>query len=292
MDKNDLQIIQNHVGKITEDDLRYVEYFVSDKLSLYIPSIGQCQYAIMPKHSHPAYSFILNFTSSSPLVKIDIDCDNDSFIFSSMAPGVPHEEERTDSFTRYIAIMIDEDFFMDIYSQYTSKLPKKYDWYYFTVKKDILFFMKSFMAEFEQKSPGYENVLNNLSNLICNYIIRSILNIKSKISNVSNRIEIAKIVEYMHENFGNKLTVENMASFVNMSQSHFTRIFKKEMGKSPVDYLIGIRIDKAKQFLRNTNNSMTDIAYDCGFNSPSHFSSSFSNFTGLNPKDYKSNLTK
>ena len=66
--KQDMESIQSLVGQdITEDNLKYVDVYVSDKLGVFIPSIGFCEYAIKPNHTHPSYSFIILFSNNSSL---------------------------------------------------------------------------------------------------------------------------------------------------------------------------------------------------------------------------------
>lgn len=109
---------------------------------------------------------------------------------------------------------------------------------------------------------------------------------------VGKKLWIEKILEYMHQNFGEKLSVNDLAKLANMSESHFIRIFKKETKVSPMDYLIKLRIDKAKKLLRNNTKLITEIAMECGFNSPSHFSTCFSRQMGITPKEYQNSFLK
>ena len=78
-----------------------------------------------------------------------------------------------------------------------------------------------------------------------------------------------------------------MCSLVNMSESNFNKLFKKQTNFSPIEYLINVRLKKAKKYLRETNYIITDIALKCGFYSASHFSSCFMKQLGITPSDYK-----
>jgi AraC-like DNA-binding protein len=65
------------------------------------------------------------------------------------------------------------------------------------------------------------------------------------------------------------------------------RIFKQETGTTPVDFLIQIRLERAKKLLISSMESITDIAYTCGFNSSSHFATSFLKKFNATPSDFR-----
>ncbi|MEO0708429.1 MAG: helix-turn-helix transcriptional regulator, partial [Cyanobacteria bacterium J06649_5] len=75
---------------------------------------------------------------------------------------------------------------------------------------------------------------------------------------------------------------------LDMSQFHFSRLFKQSLGISPYQYLLQQRVECAKQLLKNTDRLITDIAFTCGFNSHSHLSKQFKQLTGMTPKAYRS----
>ena len=76
---------------------------------------------------------------------------------------------------------------------------------------------------------------------------------------------------------------------LDLSQFHFSRLFKQSLGLSPYQYLIEQRIERAKQLLKETNQSILDIALNCGYNSHSHLSKQFRQVTGMTPKAYRIN---
>ncbi len=275
------------VGDITEDDLKFVDYYVSDNLGMFIPSVGFCQYAIRSRHTHPAYSFILFFSEAQSVVPVQIEMRPERYLVSAMAPGIPHEEDSTGTFTRYIAVMISRDFFETQYAAYSGNAPHQYNWDQFLVPNDIMVPIKRFMAECENRLPGSQRVLEGLAVVITHQFIRSLLKIHASPDFVTERFEIGRVLEYLHQNYGEKLSVNKLAGIANMSESNFTRIFKKETGLAPMEYLIGVRLDKAKMLLRAGTMSITEIALQCGFNSLSHFSSCFTKHVGLAPSDYQ-----
>jgi len=288
INEQDFKIIQSLVGQeITQENLKFVDFYISEKLSIFIPSIGFCEYAIKPNHTHPAYSFTIFFSDEQKIVNSDIDIPNDHYLITCMSPEIPHEEKVSDSFNRYIAVFIDKDFFNFNLSMYMCEEAPYYFWDTFTIHKNILFFINKFMTEYEEKNYGSSNMLNSLSEIITNELIRCTLEMKQPDYSHLKTNDIHSIVHYINQHFSEKITTYSLCKLINMSESNFNKLFKKEVGSSPIDYLINIRLKKARKFLRETNYPITDIALKCGFYSPSHFSSCFVKQFGITPSDYK-----
>lgn len=292
MGDKDLIKMQRLVGNITESNLKYVDSYVSDNMGIFIPSVGFCEYAITPKHRHPSYSFVLFFSDKQTIVPIEIEIPPEHYLAAAMSPELLHEEKETEVFTRYIAIFISEEFYNRQYKIYSDKPPQQYLWTQFSVNEEVMTYIKKYMREYEDKVLGYEKILEGLEVLMTHAIIRSILNIDIKYASLDKKLGIEKVLEYMHQNFGEKLLINDLAKMANMSESHFIRRFKKETKISPMEYLIKLRIDKAKKLLRSSTKIITEIAIQCGFNSSSHFSTCFSKQMGITPKEYQNSYLK
>ncbi len=78
-----------------------------------------------------------------------------------------------------------------------------------------------------------------------------------------------------------------LAAHAGMSEFHFNRLFKRATGVPPSQYQIKLRIDTARQLLRETKKSVITIANDVGYSNPSHFAQLFRKETGLSPTDYR-----
>ena len=108
---NELEKIRNLVGDITEENLRNVDCYVSEHIGIFIPSVGYCDYAITPRHTHPAYSFVIFFSENQPLVKPKIELTENDYLMVAMSPDIPHEEKEEEVFTRYAAILISKEIY-------------------------------------------------------------------------------------------------------------------------------------------------------------------------------------
>lgn len=289
MSDSDFKIVRSLVGSdITKENLRYVDFYISENLSIFIPSIGFCEYAIKPHHCHPSYSFIILFSDDQKLITPTISVPPDHYLVTCISPKIPHEEKISDDFNRYIALFIDKDFFNTILSVYNQKRSPNYLWDTFAIHKNIIFYINNFMSEYENKNYGSTNMLNSLSEIITNEIIRCTLSLDSKyLDNSLEDNSIQYIIDYINQHFSEKITVKFLCSLINMSESNFNKLFKKQTSFSPIEYLINVRLKKAKKYLRETNYIITDIALKCGFYSASHFSSCFMKQLGITPSDYK-----
>src|SRR5258706_4275848 len=101
---------------------------------------------------------------------------------------------------------------------------------------------------------------------------------------VYRRIVEAKL--FIDENFGDKIDLNNIAEESCFSKFHFIRLFRKAYGKTPHRYLMNVRIDHAKQLLRE-NISVTDVCFSVGFDSVSSFSGLFKKATGFTPSKFQ-----
>lgn len=98
---------------------------------------------------------------------------------------------------------------------------------------------------------------------------------------------IAKAKEYIFEHLNERITVESLAKISNMSPTHFSRVFRQQTGFSPYDYVLSSRLNKAKEYLLKTDMSVTQIAYEAGFNSEANFIYCFTNNEGISPGKFR-----
>lgn len=120
-------------------------------------------------------------------------------------------------------------------------------------------------------------------------IFTELLNPQSAKSKGENSYEdsIQSVKEYVAENLNEKLTVSRLAEIVNMSLSHFSRVFKQQTGFSPYDYILISRLNRAKYLLQVTDMTVSSIAYEIGFNSESNFIYFFTENEGISPGKFR-----
>ena len=98
---------------------------------------------------------------------------------------------------------------------------------------------------------------------------------------------LERTVESMHENLGEPLTVDDLARTAMFSKFHFSRVFQRMTGLSPVRFLSALRIQEAKRLLRSTSLTVADISHQVGYNSVGTFSTRFHTSVGMSPREYR-----
>lgn len=98
---------------------------------------------------------------------------------------------------------------------------------------------------------------------------------------------IEKARNYIHDNFKQKLPLQLVSSYVFLNPQYFSRIFKKEVGVSFIDYVNKLKIDYACKLLETTNYPAYRISSECGFTDPSYFNRVFVQQMKMTPKAYR-----
>lgn len=269
-----------------------IDCFLHPEVSLFIPASGQCEYAITPSHTHPAYSFIYHF---QPVEEIIIEGKSRSYDVQEgkclcvISPGIPHQEVIQDNFQSYIAIMIDSEFFNRVLSQYWQEVPI-FRGDEFVPHTALLNTLRCFMLETDANGTGNYELLNNLASAIAHLIARSVLSVIDRSIPLYDRFEIDKAIAYMNSHYSEKITVEILAEQVNRSSGHFAKIFKTVTGSTPMEFLSVLRIQKARNMLISSRKTITEISVESGFNTPSYFSACFFERYKMTPTTYRQNF--
>ncbi len=98
---------------------------------------------------------------------------------------------------------------------------------------------------------------------------------------------IARSLRYIKSNFTRKIKLTDISSELHINPSYFSALFSQEMGRPFTDYILELRISKAKDLLRNTNMDIVDISGASGFENQSYFTKIFRKRTGLTPRQYR-----
>jgi AraC family transcriptional regulator len=99
--------------------------------------------------------------------------------------------------------------------------------------------------------------------------------------------KLRQITDWMAEHLAEEFSLERLAEQVGLSRFHFQRLFKAATGVSPSRYQINLRLNTARQLLRETKMSVVDVALEVGYTDPSHFAQLFRRETRLSPSEYR-----
>jgi len=127
--------------------------------------------------------------------------------------------------------------------------------------------------------------------LKCNMLLTGIINlllVKAYGNDVAyDKVrKVNKLTEFMTEHYHHHITLDTLASNIKISPNYLCSLFKEVTNKTPTEYLLNIRINKAKELLKD-GLSVTEVSSVVGFNDIYYFSKCFKKYTGLSPSQYK-----
>lgn len=98
---------------------------------------------------------------------------------------------------------------------------------------------------------------------------------------------LRRVIQHMREHIHESLPLSQLASLSGLSQSQFGRGFREATGQPPHRYLVALRIEKACGLLAHTDQSIIDVALQCGFERPAYFATTFQKVTGMSPRAWR-----
>jgi AraC-like DNA-binding protein len=183
--------------------------------------------------------------------------------------------------------MIGKSFFEKQLSLYSLNRAVRFNGEFCDATPDLLPLLNRFMIEADNSVPGGDAVLHGLGLEIAHSIIRAVFSVKAAEDRISGRVEIGRVIEYLHAEMHTKMTIGKMAGIACMSPSHFAHVFKAETGRTPLDYLNEVRMRRVKKLLAAGDRSVTEIALDCGFGSPAYLTTSFFKRFRITPSQFR-----
>lgn len=106
------------------------------------------------------------------------------------------------------------------------------------------------------------------------------------------RKEVRDVIEYLTQHIDRKITLDRLADHVKLNESHLSRLFKSETGKSIVNYLNELRMERARELLRDPDLSVKSVSEKVGISDQFYFNRLFRKLYGQSPTDYKKNSRK
>ncbi len=105
----------------------------------------------------------------------------------------------------------------------------------------------------------------------------------------NENVYIKKALNYIHENYTSDITLDCVADILFINPAYFSDLFRKEVGKTFVDYVTSLRIQEAKNLLEIQELKVSEIAGIVGYREDSYFIRVFKKYTGMTPSEYRSN---
>lgn len=128
--------------------------------------------------------------------------------------------------------------------------------------------------------------LKELKNWLTNYF-EAILSVVGDITTKSRRKEVIEACNYVSVNLEKKISLDEVANYIYLNPSYFSRLFKKEVGETFVEYVTKTKITRAKELLEQTIEPVGKICESLGYDNQSYFIKVFKNIVGVTPIEFR-----
>ncbi|MBB6674759.1 helix-turn-helix transcriptional regulator [Cohnella nanjingensis] len=194
--------------------------------------------------------------------------------YALIAPGIPHDERREDA-TEVVCV----GFTLPDGTQ----APLRTGLYAPAVASAIADTLSQLLEEMRGKKAFYESQLNLLTGQL---LIAHLRHVGAPESELPDR-RLAYARNYLHEHYNQKVSIEALADMAGYSYHHFRHLFRRQYERSPIQYLFEIRLEQARQLLKHTELSVSEIALRCGFSTDAQFCTMFKREMGERPLAYR-----
>ncbi|TCC89521.1 AraC family transcriptional regulator [Pedobacter frigiditerrae] len=199
--------------------------------------------------------------------------------------------------TQCIALAIDSDQIKKTLSYLNEFFPKEdpnskwllnYDEYHFYNNEEIAYLINKVIRVCSERSKE-KDVLADLT--LKELLIRIMQSQNLKAVNDDqvgqNHNSLAYVIGYIKANLNEKLSIDNLSSQACMSRATFYRLFKRELGISPNDYILTEKMNRAKELLSRPGAKIAAVSYELGFNDSNYFIRAFKKIVGITPGNYQ-----
>lgn len=142
----------------------------------------------------------------------------------------------------------------------------------------------------KEQYVGYQQMLAGAANMVMGHAYAFNRHNEFENHEVVEQMRKAKVI--MTERLAEGITPMEVAEEINMGYSRFRQVFRKFTGYAPLQYIQEVRLTKCKQLLANTNLSLTEIAYQVGYESVDYFATTFRKKNGVTPTAYRKSVRR
>ncbi|MCC6702083.1 MAG: AraC family transcriptional regulator [Fluviicola sp.] len=216
---------------------------------------------------------------------------------SNVEMKIDFPEATTNNPTQCLALAIDHHKIQSTLDLLNEKYPKEgVNNYWNLDQNDYFFYNNEDLANTMNKLIGVcmssaltKDVLADLTlQELLVYIIQSQTNNAIESGKIhANDNALSHVIKYIRERLGDRLTMKELTNTACMSQASFYRYFKREIGMSPVEFILHERIKYAKSLLKNPNILINQVCFESGFDDCNYFIRVFKKIEGITPKQYQ-----
>ena len=261
------------------NDLSFYEKIPNDSFPVRILDYPDASYTFPAHwHEHPEFHFI---RSGSGRVKLG----EKTTAFNERACVVSNSNEMHEGISgenvSYICVIIPPEFLGENHIIFESVFYDEDAWKYVD---EIYGLYKDFSSV---NALGIKaNVYLLLKHLIEHHALES-LDETIYLNRLKKLYAINKVITHINKNYAENITTKSLADLIHLSEGYFCGIFKSAAGVSANNYIMNVRIKKAKRLLLYSDMNITKISDSCGFNDPNYFSRAFKKHTNKTPKQFR-----
>lgn len=227
---------------------------------------------LIPKHNHSCYELVyyIHGSGTTTIGKKEYSYEDYSYIL--VEPNIYHTETPSkETELVYFGFEIDN-----------HSVPIKSGYFNDDSRHSILDIIQLIKEEESNKDSNYLEMIGL-------YISQIIINLNRMLEpkKINRNSSFSYVINFINENYHEKLEVEKLAEMACLSYHRFRHLFKEVTGFSVIQFILFTRFKNAKWLLENTEESITNIAFNCGFSNTAQFSNLFKKNFNVSPKDYR-----
>ena len=196
---------------------------------------------------------------------------------------VPYERylvKFTPEFVEPFIERVGKDIFNELYEQKLFHFSEE-------IQQSLLILFKDMLDEYNKSTPYKEVILQGMLFRLLITIYENKLGVEVVKYKTPLTEPVLNAIYYIENNYGERITLEDLACKAHFSAAHFSRLFSSQLGMSFSEYVSNVRIGHAKRLLLQTNKTVMEIALETGFCNGDYFSTQFKLKTGMTPLKFR-----
>ena len=142
--------------------------------------------------------------------------------------------------------------------------------------------------EYRTQQPGFESVIRSYFTIMVTYLSRQFT--IQDTTGSRELLALSRVIAHIESRYAEPIRLDDLAATAIMSKNSLLRAFNRCYGSTPIDYLIRYRLEKARELLVTTRQSITEIAFAVGFSDSSYFGRKFRDQYSVSPRIYRNGL--
>ena len=247
----------------------------------------------IPRHEHPEHFLHLVLSGS---VKYEVSTKGRTLQFTSR-PGttflLPHgtvDEVNWTGPTQRLAVAIHPHLLTSALEETSHESDIELSEHWDLIDPHVSVLLLEMKADLKDSSPAGSLYGESLANALAVYLLRRYAVYRQTPVVYRGGLpgyRLKRVLDFIGDNLAENLSLSQLAAVAGMSPHYFSELFKQSTGSTPHSYVLRLRIERAKQCLRESKLSIIDVGLETGFQNPSHFARVFKKCVGIAPSGFQ-----